>query len=215
MIIHRSPMPDVQIPDATIADAVDAFRRFRTSCDRLGVQAQRAIATSAMRDARNSERIVDRVREASGFEIDVISGTQEAYLLKLGVETRLELGEGRSVLVDVGGGVKSVEPVHRRRDVRPPDFLDRVGAQLDQPFGDRPLGFGELFKYVVGQLDPISIFPSHAQPDPRERARLQHVDQRTDPVVPPGTTFGTDPDPAQLEIRVIVDDQQLVRLERS
>lgn len=97
-----------QIPDATIADAVDAFRRFRTSCERLGVQAQRAIATSAMRDARNRELIVDRVREASGFEIDVISGTQEAYLLKLGVESKLDLREGRSVLVDVGGGSAEV-----------------------------------------------------------------------------------------------------------
>ncbi|MGC6487771.1 MAG: HD domain-containing protein [Planctomycetota bacterium] len=97
------------IPEAAISDTVDAFRRFRASCERQGVQTQRAIATSAMRDARNQELIVDRVRAASGFEIDVISGTQEAYLLKLGVETRLDLSVGRSVLVDVGGG--SVEVV--------------------------------------------------------------------------------------------------------
>ena len=62
-----------------------------------------------MRSARNSELLVDRVREASGIEIDVISGTQEAYLLKLGIETRIALHSGRSMLVDVGGG--SVEVV--------------------------------------------------------------------------------------------------------
>ncbi len=98
-----------QIPESAIADTVDAFRRFRSSCERRDVQQVRAIATSAMRAARNRDLLTDRVRDASGFEIDVISGTEEAYLLKLGVETRLELGTGRSVLVDVGGG--SVEVV--------------------------------------------------------------------------------------------------------
>lgn len=93
-----------QIPDAALAEVVDAFRRFRASCDRLGVKHVRAIATSAMRDARNRDLLVDRVRDASGIEIDVISGTQEAYLLKLGIETKVDLRQGRSLLVDVGGG---------------------------------------------------------------------------------------------------------------
>ncbi len=75
-----------QIPDATLADTVDAFRRFRATCERLGVQRIRAIATSAMRDARNRDLLIDRVRDACGIDIEVISGTQEAYLLKLGVE---------------------------------------------------------------------------------------------------------------------------------
>src|SRR5690606_36162346 len=98
-----------RIPESAIAETVDAFRRFRATCDHLGVQRTRAIATSAMRDAQNSDALVARVREASGFEIDIISGTQEAYLLKLGVETKIDLSKGRSLLVDVGGG--SVELV--------------------------------------------------------------------------------------------------------
>ncbi len=113
---HRLPMRlgrDVfhtgQIPEATLADVVDAFRRFRATCDRLQVSTVRAIATSAMRDARNRDLLVDRVRDAAGIEIEVISGTQEAYLLKLAVETRCDLQKGRSLLVDIGGG--SVELV--------------------------------------------------------------------------------------------------------
>jgi exopolyphosphatase/guanosine-5'-triphosphate,3'-diphosphate pyrophosphatase len=98
-----------QIPDQALGEVVDAFRRFRASCDRLGVARVRAIATSAMRDARNRDLLVDRVRDASGIEIEVISGTQEAYLLKLAVESKVDLRQGRSLLVDVGGG--SVELV--------------------------------------------------------------------------------------------------------
>lgn len=93
-----------QVPDAMLLDLVDAFRRFRATCDRLGVTHIRAIATSAMRDARNRDLVVDRVREACGIEIEVISGTQEAYLLKLAVESRISLATGRSLLVDIGGG---------------------------------------------------------------------------------------------------------------
>ena len=55
---HRLPLRlgrDVfhtgQIPETTLADVVDAFRRFRATCDRHGVQHVRAIATSAMREA--------------------------------------------------------------------------------------------------------------------------------------------------------------------
>ena len=97
------------ISESAIADTVDAFRRFRASCDRHGVQRCRVVATSAMREAGNRDELVRRVREASQFEIDVISGTEEAYLLKLGVETQIDLSSGRSLLVDVGGG--SVEIV--------------------------------------------------------------------------------------------------------
>jgi exopolyphosphatase / guanosine-5'-triphosphate,3'-diphosphate pyrophosphatase len=98
-----------RIPEAAIADTVDAFRRFRATCERMGVKRTRAIATSAMRDASNRDVLVHRVQEAAGFDIDVISGTQEAYLLKLGVETKIDLSKGRSLLVDLGGG--SVEVV--------------------------------------------------------------------------------------------------------
>ncbi len=98
-----------QVPDALLLDVVDAFRRFRATCDRLGVTRIRAIATSAMRDARNRELVIDRIREACGIEIEVISGTQEAYLLKLAIESRMPLTVGRSLLVDIGGG--SVELV--------------------------------------------------------------------------------------------------------
>lgn len=98
-----------QIPDQALGEVVDAFRRFRASCDRHEVARVRAIATSAMRDARNRDLLLDRVRDASGIEIEVISGTQEAYLLKLAVESKVDLRQGRSLLVDVGGG--SVELV--------------------------------------------------------------------------------------------------------
>lgn len=97
------------IDESAMAATVNAFRKFRKSCERNGVTRTRAIATAAMRAAKNGHELIERVRDASQFQIDVISGEQEAELLKAGVETRIDLSQGRSLLVDVGGG--SVEVV--------------------------------------------------------------------------------------------------------
>lgn len=113
---HRLPLRlgrDVfytgQVPESTISAVVDAFRRFRATCERHGVQHVRAVATSAVREAKNRDLLVDRIRDSVGIEVEVISGTEEAYLLMQAVQTRIDVKEGRSVLVDVGGG--SVEVV--------------------------------------------------------------------------------------------------------
>ncbi|MEE2835309.1 MAG: Ppx/GppA phosphatase family protein [Myxococcota bacterium] len=141
------------IPDATIADIVDAFRRFRTSCDHQGAKLRRAIATSAMRSARNRDLLVDRVRQASGFEIDVISGTQEAYLLKLAVETKLDLSQGRSVLIDVGGGSAEVVVVDDGAIASANSY--RLGAlrMLEQFKDADEEDFVDLMKKHLGGLD--------------------------------------------------------------
>ena len=96
------------VPDSTIKDVVAAFEHFRDRCDQLGVERRRAVATSAMRNARNRAQVLDRVLEASGFAIEVISGAEEARLLMLGIEREVDLSAGRSVLLDVGGGSAEV-----------------------------------------------------------------------------------------------------------
>lgn len=130
---HRLPLRlgrDVfhtgQIPEATMSAIVDSCRRFRASCDRLAVQHVRAIATAAVREARNRELLIDRVREATGIDIEVISGTQEAYLLNRAVQPRVDLRRGRSLLVDVGGGSVEVVLVEQGQVVSADSY--RLGA---------------------------------------------------------------------------------------
>jgi len=148
-----------QIPEATLAEVVDAFRRFRATCDRHDAQRVRAIATSAMRDARNRDLLVDQVRDAAGIEIEVISGTQEAYLLKLGVESKVDLRKGHSLLVDVGGG--SVEVVHVEDGQVVSADSYRLGAlrmlqalrERDTGAGGEREGFVELLLRHLRSLD--------------------------------------------------------------
>ena len=156
-----------QIPDQALGEVVDAFRRFRATCDRLGVAHVRAIATSAMRDARNRDLLVDRVRDASGIEIEVISGTQEAYLLKLAVETKVDLRQGRSLLVDVGGGSVELVLVEDGQVVNADSY--RLGAlRMLEALGDNA-GSGDVF---VDLLDKHLKSLEHRIADRFEKVRI-------------------------------------------
>jgi exopolyphosphatase / guanosine-5'-triphosphate,3'-diphosphate pyrophosphatase len=72
--------------------------------DVFDVKHFKAIATSAMRDAKNGKRIADRIYKETGIEIEIISGHGEAELL---FETQLSenfSSKNYYLYSDVGGG---------------------------------------------------------------------------------------------------------------
>ena len=64
----------------------------------------RAVATSAAREATNSDLLLDRVFRSSGIELEIISGEEEARLIHLAVVHELKLKDKRTLLIDIGGG---------------------------------------------------------------------------------------------------------------
>jgi exopolyphosphatase / guanosine-5'-triphosphate,3'-diphosphate pyrophosphatase len=93
-----------RLAPASIGQACDALRSFRAEMDRAKVDAYRAIATSAVREAKNGATLVERARREAGVERETIEGIEEARLIQLAVTRRLPVGEERALLVDVGGG---------------------------------------------------------------------------------------------------------------
>jgi exopolyphosphatase/guanosine-5'-triphosphate,3'-diphosphate pyrophosphatase len=89
---------------ASIGQACGALREFRQEMDAAKVDAYRATATSAVREASNGPVLVERARREAGIELEVIEGVEEARLIQLAVFRRLALTERRALLVDVGGG---------------------------------------------------------------------------------------------------------------
>ena len=61
-------------------------------------------ATSAVRDATNSDAVLARVREEAGVEIQVLPGEDEARLTFLAVRRWFGWSSGRLVAFDIGGG---------------------------------------------------------------------------------------------------------------
>jgi len=71
---------------------------------RTGAERSMAVATSAIRDASNSDELVDRLQVATGMPIRVIDGHEEARLSFLGVASSIALPVGSHLVLDLGGG---------------------------------------------------------------------------------------------------------------
>jgi exopolyphosphatase/guanosine-5'-triphosphate,3'-diphosphate pyrophosphatase len=82
------------------------LKRFAATCRRFKARV-RAVATSAVREAKNSDDIVRRVRAETGILLDVVSGMEEARLICLGV-LQGTAPQVRSLCLDIGGGSTEV-----------------------------------------------------------------------------------------------------------
>ena len=88
----------------SMALTVKVLRRFHRAAQRLGADSVRVVATSATRDARNSRAFYEWVRSATGWDMEVISGLEEARLIHLGLVANLRVGTGKLLMIDLGGG---------------------------------------------------------------------------------------------------------------
>jgi exopolyphosphatase/guanosine-5'-triphosphate,3'-diphosphate pyrophosphatase len=87
-----------------MARAAEAIGRMATLARQLGATRIEAVATSAVRDAANADQFVARVRQEAGLQIRVIDGEDEARLSYLSALAHFDLGVGRTVVMDIGGG---------------------------------------------------------------------------------------------------------------
>src|SRR5258708_6783065 len=88
---------------------VRALVNFKKLLRVRGVEKLRAVATSAVREARNRTEFIRRIKRETGLTVEVISGLDEARLIFQAARHALGLDGGPHLLVDVGGG--SVELV--------------------------------------------------------------------------------------------------------
>ena len=83
---------------------IETLRSYRHLLNAYGVKHLIACATSAMRDARNANKILEKARLETGIEIEVVSGEKEAALI---YENHIAETFGKSgsfLYIDVGGG---------------------------------------------------------------------------------------------------------------
>jgi exopolyphosphatase/guanosine-5'-triphosphate,3'-diphosphate pyrophosphatase len=144
-----------------MARAVQALQSFRRLARARHVTKLRAVATSAVREARNGAAFVARLRRETKIPVQVISGAEEAHLIYRAVQHASDLRDGPALLVDVGGG--SVE-------------LTLVEGEKPEWYRSLPLGVARLSER----------FFAHDPPTPREIARLEaHVDAGIEAVLDP------------------------------
>jgi exopolyphosphatase/guanosine-5'-triphosphate,3'-diphosphate pyrophosphatase len=100
-----------RLSEAALDRTMTALREYAGLIDAAAPEATRMVATSATRDAANSQEFTDRVVEVLGVAPEVISGDAEARLSFTGATRELfgtPLGQGPCLppylVTDIGGG---------------------------------------------------------------------------------------------------------------
>ena len=83
---------------------VDAMQSYQLLMKTHNVVNYRACATSAMRDADNGKEVVKYIKEASGINIEIIDGKDEAAMISMTDLSELTSSHKAFLYVDVGGG---------------------------------------------------------------------------------------------------------------
>ena len=85
------------------------FKQFMKLND---VEAFRACATSAMRDAENGKKVLKKIEKQTGIKLEIIKGQEEAQLLYNNLVEKTDSNEGNFAYIDVGGGSTEVSLIH-------------------------------------------------------------------------------------------------------
>ncbi len=93
-----------QLNVAAMDRVIQCLQEWRALIDAVHVDATAAVATSAVRDAANRDTFLDRVKHEAGFDVELISGEEEARRTLLGIRSGLPHSVTDVLALDIGGG---------------------------------------------------------------------------------------------------------------
>jgi len=103
-----------RLSEESMTRALEVLKTLVTLARNKGFERIVAVATSAVREAQNGGDFVALIMDQMGLRVRVISGTEEARLIFLGVKHSIALPDGPTLVVDIGGG--SVELIVGNRE---------------------------------------------------------------------------------------------------
>lgn len=93
-----------QLNGAAIDRVLHCLKEWREIINVSSVEGLAVVATSAVRDATNREEFLDRVKREAGFEVEILTGDEEARRTLLGIRSGLPPGATNLLALDIGGG---------------------------------------------------------------------------------------------------------------
>ena len=98
-----------RITDAKIAEIAEVVTTQVRLAEELGAEAIRIVATAAVRESKNAPEAANRIAEAAGLEVEILSEQEEGRLAFIGATKTLgHPVEGDVGVVDVGGGSSEI-----------------------------------------------------------------------------------------------------------
>jgi exopolyphosphatase/guanosine-5'-triphosphate,3'-diphosphate pyrophosphatase len=152
--------PDGRLSAEAADDLVDAVAAAGKAAAKHGTDEMLAFATSAVRDATNSAKVLARVREETGVNLRVLAGKDEARKTFLAVRRWFGWSAGQLLVIDIGGG--SLEVAAGIDEVPEVALSLPLGAgrlTRERLSADPPpaVEVEQLQAYVERQLAPVRI----------------------------------------------------------
>jgi exopolyphosphatase / guanosine-5'-triphosphate,3'-diphosphate pyrophosphatase len=163
-LLGRDTFSTGAIRSQTIDVALRALEGFRALGRTYGVTVFRAVATSAVREARNGAMFLDRIRSRTGIEFDIINEAEESRLVYLAARHALD-GHGAFVgpwtlLAEVGGGSTTLMLLRRGEPNRSGVYglgVVRMRQQLDLRRHRHDLQVGLLNRHIANVIEEIRL----------------------------------------------------------
>ena len=101
-------------PDSMQA-TFEALEDYKNQLQTIGVDIGQVLvtATEAARVATNAGEFFSKIKREIGFQVQVISGEQEAYFTALGVVSDTDRAQGPIVVMDIGGASTELIKIHK------------------------------------------------------------------------------------------------------
>ncbi|MGB5822513.1 MAG: hypothetical protein WBH44_00430 [Proteocatella sp.] len=93
---------DGMLTERGIKKACNALKIYKRILGNLNIDRIYPFATASLRNIKNSAEAIAEIRLQTGYEVDVVSGEEEAKLDFIGATQIINIDDG--ILVDIGGG---------------------------------------------------------------------------------------------------------------
>ncbi|MGB8455201.1 MAG: hypothetical protein WCD89_23080 [Anaerocolumna sp.] len=127
----------------------DILKNFQVSAENTHI-----FATASLRNIVNTKEVISRIKENTGFEVELLSGEEEATLDFIGATKAIECASG--ILVDIGGGSTEIVPFTNKQ----------IQIATSMPIGSLNL----YVKYVK------KIIPKEEEREIIKKAVLNHLE---------------------------------------
>jgi len=100
-----------KISDKKADNLIKTLKAFKLLIDVYNPVAYDACATAAMREAKNGEKLLQKIQEKVGFNVRLIDGIEEANIIRRTNKIGFEQPHDLTMYIDVGGGSTDVSVV--------------------------------------------------------------------------------------------------------
>ena len=147
------------ITELGIDRITDAIQSNMKSAQHLDIDELLAFATSAIREATNSDEVIAHVNKACGIDLQVLSGEEEARFTFLAARRWLGWSSGDLLVLDIGGGSLEIargaeeDPIFKTSMQLGAGRLTRQFLKGD-PFTSKSLK--ALEEYLEEKIEPLA-----------------------------------------------------------